>query len=65
MPIFLIQRPSNFLIQGFQSELFRLSNVPKHAVNRLGFIVSFFALDNILRVHTALGKIDISFDTGG
>jgi len=37
-----------------------IGHVPKDGVDRLGFVVSFFALDHVIGGDAALGEIDVA-----
>lgn len=58
--VFLVQRPSDSLVEGLEGGLGGLCDVAHDRVHGLALVVTLLTLDNILGGDTALGKIDVT-----
>lgn len=58
--VFLVQRPSDGLVEGLEGGLSGLCDMAHDRVHSLALVVTLLALDDILGGDTTLGKIDIT-----
>lgn len=60
MTVFLVQGPSDRLVQLLERSLTGLSDVAQNGVNSLALVVTLLTLNNVLGGNTTLGQIDVT-----
>lgn len=64
MAVLAVQWPANALAQVLDLQIVCLGNVCEHTVHSFGLVISFLALNHILRVDTSFRQINITCRSG-
>jgi hypothetical protein len=59
--VFLVQGPGYALVQFLNRYLRLLGDMAHNGVHHFALVIPLFALDNVFRGHSTLGKIDITW----
>lgn len=60
MTVFLVQGPSDRLVQLLERGLTGLGDVAQNGVDSLALVVTLLTLNNVLGGNTTLGQIDVT-----